>query len=545
MGEGPVRVLLIEDDEDDYLLIRDLFAQLLPGVYHLDRVADFSAALTALHECEHDLYLIDYRLGPHTGLELIAEALARGCTAPLIVLTRQYEREIDLLAMQAGAVDFLDKDRLDAATLERSMRYALRNKRLEEEIRGANLLLEKRVRMRTEELERLNTLLEAEVAERKRAAAALRETDRRKDQFLATLAHELRNPLSPLTASCQLIGLDPQNTEQVRELVVVMSRQLEHLRRLIGDLLDVSRITAGKLTLRCEPLALGEAIAAALDVARPLIDSARHKLEVNLAPQLLMVSGDKVRLAQAVGNLLVNAAKYTPPGGHILLEVRADGPQVVIRVRDSGIGIPPERLADIFGLFSQLDASPTRSQGGLGIGLSLAKTLVEMHGGTIQATSAGPGRGSEFTICLPLAENQAPSVRIAAQDAETNLASYRLLVVDDNASASHLLARVLEKLGQHVQVAGSADEALALLPALHADVVISDIAMPGVSGYELAARIRSLTLMKQPLLVALTGYGQESDRRDALAAGFDQHLTKPIGLPELRGVIEAIRRHSS
>lgn len=543
MGEGPVRVLLIEDDEDDYLLTKDLFAALPDGVYHLDRVADFESAVHALDHCAHDLYLIDYRLGAHNGLELLAEAHTRGCTAPLIMLTAQREREVDLLAMQGGAVDFLTKDQLDADTLERSMRYALRNKRLEEEIRGANQLLERRVQHRTAELERLNAQLQAEVAERHRAESALRENDRRKDLFLATLAHELRNPLSPLTASCQLIGLDPANTSQIQELVVVMTRQLDHLRRLIGDLLDVSRITSGKLTLRREPLAIGEAIAAALDVARPLIDSAGHHLEVKLAPDLLIVQGDKVRLAQAVGNLLINSAKYTPPGGQIQLDLSRDAGAAAIRVRDSGIGIPPEKLAQIFGLFNQVDSSHTRSQGGLGIGLTLAKTLVEMHGGTIEANSAGANLGSEFIIRLPLGERALPAASAPAElPADGKSPIYNLLIVDDNESASHLLSRVLEKLGQRVQVARSAEEALAALQHFAPHVVISDIAMPGVSGYELAAQIRKLPLPKQPLLIALTGYGQESDRREALAAGFDQHLTKPIGLPELKTLLETLPR---
>jgi signal transduction histidine kinase len=541
MRDGVVRVLLIADRDEEYRSIQALFAALPPNAYHLDRVADHAAAIQALTDCQHDLYLVDHRVGERSGLEFLSEAQARGCLAPLIVVGGRDDREADLRAMQAGAVDFLVKERLDAAVLERSMRYALRHKRLEEEIRGANQLLEKRVRMRTAELERINALLEAEIAERKRAEELLRDTDRRKDRFLATLAHELRNPLSPLAASCQLISLDPGNADQVLELSVIMSRQLEHLRRLIGDLLDVSRLTTGQLTLRRESVALSEAIAAALDVARPAIEAAGHTLDVRLAPQMLIVSGDKVRLAQAVGNLLVNAAKFTPPGGRIELASNTAGALAEIRVRDTGIGIRPEALSDVFGLFHELDGDAARSQGGLGIGLSLAKAIVEMHGGTIAAHSDGPDRGSEFTIRLPLASDAPRPGGEAARPAATTSPAFRLLIVDDNQSASHLLSRVLEKLGQQVQVASSAGEALALLPSFAPDAVVSDIAMPGVSGYELAKRIRRLPLPKQPLLVALTGYGQDSDRRDALAAGFDQHLTKPIGLPELQKLLETLR----
>ncbi|HMC12119.1 MAG TPA: HAMP domain-containing sensor histidine kinase, partial [Pirellulaceae bacterium] len=280
---------------------------------------------------------------------------------------------------------------------------------LEEQIRQDDLQLKQRVEQRTAELQQLNATLQAEIAERKRVEEGLRDADRRKDEFLATLAHELRNPLAPLTSAIQLIAAEPQRLDQVLQLVGMMSQQLEQLGRLIDDLVDVSRITSGKLGLRSEPTALTEFIQGAIDQSRPLIDSSCHTLHVSLPQEPLVVQGDKVRLTQIVGNLLINSAKYTPPGGRIDLNVRREGPDVLISVRDNGIGIPPPMQARIFDLFAQVDSSTTRTTGGLGIGLAIVKALVEMHGGDIRAVSEGPGRGSEFTVRLPVAASDPAS----------------------------------------------------------------------------------------------------------------------------------------
>jgi signal transduction histidine kinase len=545
MPDGPVRALLVEDDEDDYLLTRELFDQLPQGAYHLDRVATYEAALDAFAKCQHDVYLLDYRLGQRTGIDLIIEAARLGCHSPIIMITGQREREVDLLATKTGAVDYLVKDELTVTSLERSMRYALQQRRHQDAIRQVNQHLERRVQERTAELAKLNEALRVEVLERKRVEEQLRLADRKKDEFLATLAHELRNPLSPLTAAVQLIGLEPENVSHVRELAAVMARQLGQLVRLIDDLLDVSRISGGKLQLRKAHVSLGEPIAAALDVSRPIIESARHALQVSLPPELLVLEGDQVRLTQIISNLLINAAKYTPPGGAIQLSVQAEAEHAVIRVRDTGVGIPLEMQSRIFDLFTQVDSSQTRTQGGLGIGLTLVKTLVEMHGGNVSVSSSGAGAGSEFTVRLPLATG--PTMRrVAPGDAATGdsgkaRGAYRVLVVDDSESAAHLLARLLKRLGQEVRVAHSAEEALGIVPDFQPQLVISDIGMPGMSGLELAQRLRAMPDLPQPLLVALTGYGQDSDRKQVLAAGFDKHLTKPIGLAALEELLAQLR----
>ena len=391
-----------------------------------------------------------------------------------------------------------------------------------------------------ETLEAAQTIetLQREIAELRCAHEALCNAERRKDEFLATLAHELRNPLAPLLSALQLMELSPGDVAEVKNLRTIMARQVEQLVRLTEDLLDVSRISRGKLALQREHFQLAEAIEAACDVSRPSMEEAGHELSRSLPHEPLVVAGDKVRIAQIVSNLLINAAKYTPQRGKIDLVVRQDEDRVEIRVRDSGIGIPAEMLPRIFDLFTQVNESKVRSQGGLGIGLALAKSLVEMHGGSIRAASSGEGRGSEFVVRLPLVRHPAaiPSGP-SATEVSLQLPTYRILIVDDNAAPAHLISRLLQKLGQHAYTASSAVAGLEAAERTRPDLIISDIAMPEMSGYDLARRIRATESLRDIVLIALTGLGQESDRQEALDAGFDYHLTKPVGLQDLEDLL--------
>jgi len=389
----PVRVLLIDDDQEDFLLTQDLLADLPGEEYRLDWVDTYDAGLLAVCAGEYDVYLLDYRLGVRTGLELLRQAQEEGCSAPVILLTGQGEYEIDRAAMQAGAADYLEKGQLDGTILDRAIRYAILQKRSEAE-------LERKVRERTRELELLNTNLQTEVAER-RAEEALVEADRRKDEFLATLAHELRNPLAPIRNALEIMRLADGDPAAFNRSRAVMERQVGQMVRLIDDLLDVSRITRGKLQLLTETIDLRGVIEAAVEMSRPQIEKAGLQLSVSIPKQQLPIAGDRVRLAQVLSNLLNNAAKYTESGGKVFLTAGQSDSWAEVKIRDTGIGIPPDMLPRVFELFTQVNRSLNRSQGGLGIGLALVRRLVEMHGGTVQATSSGLGQGAEFAVRLP------------------------------------------------------------------------------------------------------------------------------------------------
>jgi CheY-like chemotaxis protein len=373
----------------------------------------------------------------------------------------------------------------------------------------------------------------------------LRDADRRKDEFLAMLAHELRNPLAPIRNAVTIMALDEDDREAQQWSRAVIDRQVQHLSSLVDDLLDVSRITQGKITLTKAPLAVRTFLIAAIETSRPLIDARKHRLDVFQPEEALRVEGDPTRLAQVIANLLNNAAKYTPDGGHIRLSVERDGDEAVIRVKDDGEGISSEMLPRVFDLFSQASQSIDRSEGGLGIGLTLVKRLVEMHGGTVEARSGGPGHGSEFIVRLPLLRSEAPAPPRPRGAAAGPGRTRRILVVDDSRDSADSLARLLRRLGHEVEVAYEGPSAYEAGVALTPDIVLLDIGLPGMDGYEVARRLRAEPSLDGVCLVALTGYGSEVDRQRSTEAGFDAHLVKPVEFDALRRVLEATQVGSS
>jgi len=393
---------------------------------------------------------------------------------------------------------------------------------------------------RSEALEETNRSLSREMEERRGAEDALRAADRRKDEFLATLAHELRNPLAPLRnalAILKLAGNDPDKAQQAREM---MERQLSQMVRLVDDLLDVSRITTGKLSLRKELVELGGIVRSAVDTARPFIDARHHVLEVTLPPRPVMLAADPTRLAQVFSNLLNNAAKFTPLHGRIGLAVERDGGDVVVKVTDNGIGIDVDQLPTVFEMFAQVDQSLERTQAGLGVGLTLARRLTELHGGSLAASSGGPGKGSTFTVRLPLADATAAAEHRPAQDASNGAtAGHRVLVVDDNQDFANSLALILRTMDNDVRVAHDGVTALELARQFHPDIGFLDIGLPRLNGYDLARRLRDGDGTAAMTLVAITGWGQEKDRRKAFECGFDHHLVKPV---ETAHVLEILGR---
>ena len=396
-----------------------------------------------------------------------------------------------------------------------------------------------------------------DITARKEAEEALRaltekfrEADARKDEFLATLAHELRNPLAPLGNSLEMLRLSGGLSAEAEALRAISERQFNQIARLVDDLLEVSRISRGKVVLKKEPIELAAVVSGAVETSQPLIDAAGHQLAVALAPEALRLEADPVRLAQVVTNLLNNAARYTPPGGRIWLSLQREESEAVISVRDTGVGIPADKLGSVFDMFAQIGSESSHSRdglgsggmgnGGMGIGLALAKSFVELHGGRLEALSAGPGRGSEFVVRLPLATIAARGengARPAAPADRAPLPARKILIVDDTREASYMLGKLLEVLGQEVYAAHDGAAALELVADEEPDVVISDIGMPAMDGYELARHLCGLSLKKRPVLVALSGYGQPQDRDRARAAGFDQHLVKPVSIDALHELL--------
>jgi signal transduction histidine kinase len=506
----PVHFLLV-DDRDENLTALDALLRRDGLVLLKARGGPEALELLLTHEVA--LALVDVQMPEMDGFELaeLMRGTERTRRVPIIFLTAgDPDHGRRFRGYEAGAVDFLNKP-IDP--------HALRSK--------AEVFFD----LWRERQENARLLDEARLA-----ADALREADRRKDEFLATLAHELRNPLAPIRNGLQILNLTP-SADVAAKARGMMERQLAHLVRLVDDLLDISRVATGKMRLQFESVEVRTVVEAAVEAARPAIDAGRHALVLHLPDEPLTLRADPTRLAQVVSNLLTNAAKYTPAGGQITLTAERAGGFAVVRVADTGLGIPADMLPKVFDLFTQVDRHLDRAQGGLGIGLALVKRLVEMHGGTIAAASEGAGRGSTFEVRVPAASAPAPAA-VAAPVRPTAAGGRRVLVVDDNEDAAESLSELLALCGHDARTAATGPEALAAVPAFRPDLVFLDIGLPGMDGYEVARALRAAP-GDTPVLVALTGWGAESDRQRSAEAGFDRHLTKPVGREQLDELLAA------
>ena len=502
------RILLADDNAD----MRNYVRELLGPMYHVTAVPDGAEALAAAHEARPDLILSDVMMPNVDGFSLLKTV--RGDSdlrdVPVILLSARAGEESRIEGLGAGADDYVVKPFHARELLARV---------------GAMLELAAVRRERQDALERQQRQLE--------------QADRQKNEFLAMLAHELRNPLAPIRNAGELLSRTVAADPQARSALATVERQVKHLTRLVDDLLDISRITQGRIELHRGPVRLEQIIAQAVEAVDPLIRQQRHRITVVSSRKPLVVNGDPDRLVQCVGNILTNAAKYTPPNGEIRVESGEDQGEAWVSITDTGVGLAPDLLPQVFDLFVQGERTLDRAQGGLGVGLTIVRRLVEMHGGSIAASSAGVNQGATFEIRLPvMQEMQAAEAPAPAPERRPR----RILVVDDNADGAKILAALLKLDGHEVEIALSGQDALDRVPSFHPHVALVDIGLPGLDGYEVARRIRAFDGHDAIQLIAITGYGRNEDRERGQAAGFDAHLVKPVAFPALQRVIADARQ---
>jgi signal transduction histidine kinase len=526
----PVNILLVDDQPSKLLTYESILGELGEN---LVKVSSATEALEYLLRNDVAVVLVDVVMPELDGYELAAmiRQHPRFQRTSIIFVSALLLTDLDRLrGYECGAVDYVPVPVVP-------------------EILRAKVSVFAELYRKTRALERLNAELERRVADRTAAleatTAALQEADRRKDEFLAILAHELRNPLAPIRTAVQLLrkrDLAEAQTMRARE---VIERQVQHLVCLIDDLLDVSRITRGMITLQRERVLIDAVVARAVETARPLIDARRHELTLDLPEDLLSVDGDPTRLVQIIGNILHNAAKFMEPGGRIVLSVAREDSHAVIKVKDAGMGIPIDLVPKIFDLFSQVHQKSESAHSGLGIGLALVRRLVEMHGGAVSASSQGPGHGTELVVRLPLLGVTSTPFGPAESKRPPVVSPRRILVADDNNDAVEALALQLQLAGHDVRTANDGMEALEVAESFAPQVVLLDLGMPRMDGYETARQIRQRSWGRGATLVALTGWGQQQDRQRTSAAGFDVHLVKPVTEFDLFHAIASARAGQS
>lgn len=525
----PVNCLIVDDHEPNLIALE---AILCDDAVRCHRASSGTQALELLLEHDYALALVDVQMPGMDGFELaeLMRGNQRTRRVPIIFLTAgNADQQRKFRGYEAGAVDFLLKPvETDILRSKATVFFEMFRQRAE-------------VARQRDELGAINAENARLLAETRDYAEALKEADRRKNEFLATLAHELRNPLAPILNAVQILRLTGPENSDAEIAHEIIERQVQHMVRLVEDLLDLSRITRGKIALKKEVVRLDGILDNAIETSRPLIAGEGHELEYTPPTEALVVDGDAVRLTQVISNLLNNAARYTPAGGRITLGARRDGNQAVVTVADTGIGIPAEMLASVFDMFSQINRHSHQSQGGLGIGLTLVKRIVDLHEGTVAIESPGEGEGTKVEVRLPLRldlpRNDAPYTNGSV---ETPPASQRCVVIDDNLDALHSLGRLLRAFGHQVETAPSGAEGIELIREFRPTVVFLDLGMPEMDGFETARRIRQLPDGGSVKLIALTGWGQAEDRARTEEAGFDLHLVKPIDAKGIQKLLASL-----
>jgi signal transduction histidine kinase len=524
MENEVVEILLVDDEPRNLEVLEAIIAE--PG-YRLLRAPDADTALRLLVEHDVAAIVMDIKMPGTSGFELakMIKGTRRYRQIPILFVTAYMVDDQDVLTgYGAGAVDYLTKP-LNPQIVRYKVAVFADLFRKTRALAQLNERLEDRVRERTAELERSET--------------ALRTADKNKDEFIAILAHELRNPLAPLRFGLDILSRDREQAQPlVQRTLASMDRQLHHMVRLIDDLLDMSRVSRGIIELKRERVELAGVIRGAVELTRPMVEPRGHALSVQTL-RGLHTSGDPTRLAQIVGNLIHNAAKFTPEGGRIEVRLEQEGNEAVVSVVDSGEGIASDQVERAFAMFARVEGSKAKTERGLGIGLALGRRLAELHGGSLVASSEGQGRGTTLTLRLPIVEAAAPMPQPAPAPAPV-AAGLNIVVIDDSEDIAETLAAVLEGMGHQVSIAYSGAPGIELIARKAPQVVFCDIGLPDIDGVEVCRRVRRMGLTAQPRMIALTGWGRENDLRRTREAGFDEHLVKPVSTQKIQLALSAV-----